>query len=43
MDVAESDEVGGGDGGDCEDRMVKRSPRTKNLNGAIDYLNSDAK
>ena len=43
MEVAESDEVGGGDDGDCEDRTVKRSPRSKNLNRATDYLTRDAR
>ena len=42
MNGAESDEVGCGSGGDCEDGIVKRSPRFKNLNGATDYLILDA-
>ena len=41
MNVAEIDEVGGG-GGDCENKMVERSP-SKNLNGAMRYLTPDVR
>ena len=43
MDVAKSDEVGSGGGGDCEDETIKRSSCSKNLNEAMDYLISHAK
>ena len=42
MDVAEVDEVSVGDGGDCEDKMVRRSP-SKNSNKATGYLTPDAR
>ena len=42
MDVAESDEVGGG-GDDCKNGTVKRSPRSQNLNGGTDYLTPNAR
>ena len=38
MDVVESDEVGGSNSGNHKDRMVKRSPCSKNSNGATGYL-----
>ena len=43
MDVAESDEIGGGSGSDCEDGTAKRSSRSKNLNKATGYLTPDAR
>ena len=43
IDVVESDEVGGGSGGNCEDGTDKRSPRSKNLNGATGYLTPNAR
>ena len=43
IDVAESDKVGGGDGGDCKDGIGKRSPCSKNSNGATSYLTPDAR
>ena len=42
MDVAEVDKVGVGDGSDCEDKTVGRSP-SKNLNEVTGYLTSDAR
>ena len=42
MNVAEADEVCVGDGGDCEDETVERSP-SKNSNGAMVYLTPDAR
>ena len=42
MDVAEVDEVGIGDSGNCEDETVGRSPY-KNLNKATGYLIPDAR
>ena len=41
--MAESDEVDGGGGGDCENKTVKWSPRSKNSNRATGYLNPDAR
>ena len=43
MDVAENDEVSGGGSSDCEDRMVEKSPCSKNLNRATSYLSVDAR
>ena len=43
MDVAESDEVGGDSGSDCEDETVEKLPCSKNLNGATGYLNPNAR
>ena len=43
MEMAKSNEVGGDSGGDREDKTVKRSPCSKNLNGATDYLTPDAR
>ena len=43
MDVAESDKFGSGDSGDCEDKTVKKSPYSKNLNKAMDYLTPDTR
>ena len=42
IDVAESDEVGGDSGGDREDGTVERSPHSKKLNKATDYLTFNA-
>ena len=41
IDVVESDEIGNGSGGDCKNRMVKKSLRSKNLNRATVYLTPD--
>ena len=41
--MAESDKVGGGSGGNCEDGMVKRSTRSKNSSGATGYLTPNAR
>ena len=44
MDVAETNEVGLGDGGDCEDKTVERSLLIpKNLDGTTDYLIFDTR
>ena len=43
IDVVESDEVSGGDGGDYKDGTVKRLLCTGNLNGATGYLTPDAR
>ena len=44
LSMAEDAEVGGVDGGNCEDETVERSPLTsKNLNGATGYLTPGAK
>ena len=46
MYMAESDEVdgdNGGDSGDCKNKMVKRSPRSKNSNKALAYLTANTR
>ena len=42
MDLSEVDEIDVGNGGDCEDKTVGRSP-SKNLNGATGYLIPDTR
>ena len=41
--MAESDEVGSGSNGNCEDGTVERPPCSKNLNRATGYLTPDAR
>ena len=43
INVVQRDEFGDGNSGDCEDGMVKKSPRSKNLNGTTDYLTLNAR
>ena len=43
IDVAESNEVGNDDGGDCEDKTVKKLSYFKNLNKTTDYLTHNAR
>ena len=43
MDVADSDAVNSGGGGDCKDETVEKLLCTKNLNGVISYLTPNAR
>ena len=41
INMAKNNEVGGSDSSDCEDKMVERSPCSKNSNRATGYLTPD--